>query len=84
MAVKKKDSFAGKMTRLEKIVEQLESETLDLEKAVSLFEEGVKLSRECEKRLLEAEKKIEILLQKENGEISSNDFDPALDEDEPD
>ncbi len=83
MATKKSDQFGAKMKRLEKIVVQLESEALDLEKAVALFEEGVKLSKECEKRLNAAQKKIEILLEGENGEVEAKTFDPALDEDEP-
>ena len=84
MAKKKSETFAARMNQLEKIVEQLESDTLDLEDAVSLFEKGVKLTKECNKMLREAEKKVEILLKEEDGKIAAADFDPALEEDEPD
>jgi len=83
MAGKREENFAAKMKRLEKIVAQLESEDLDLEKAVALFEEGVKLTRQCHQVLSEAEKKVEILLKQEDGVVAAKDFDPGLDEDEP-
>lgn len=83
MAPKKAETFAAKMKRLEKIVEQLESEDFDLEKSVALFEQGVKLTKECGKSLREAERKVEILLKQENGDVEAKEFDPALDEDEP-
>lgn len=83
MAVKKSDSFASKMDRLEKIVTQMESDELDLEKAIALFEDGVKLSRECDKILTEAERKVEILVKDDTGNVTPAPFDPGLDEDEP-
>ena len=84
MAGKNDETFAARMKRLEKIVTQLESEELDLEKAVALFEEGVSLTKECRRMLSEAEKKVEILLKQEDGHVVARDFDPGLDEDEPD
>lgn len=84
MTKKKSETFAARMDHLEKIVEQLESDTLDLEDAVALFEKGVKLTKECNKMLRDAEKKVEILLKEDDGQVSAADFDPALEEDEPD
>jgi exodeoxyribonuclease VII small subunit len=83
MAAKKSESFEKKLNRLEAIVEQLEGESLDLEKAVALFEEGIKLTKECNKILTDAEKKVEILLKDTGGNLTANEFDPGLDEEEP-
>ncbi|MEC9374850.1 MAG: exodeoxyribonuclease VII small subunit [Pseudomonadota bacterium] len=47
---------------LETIVEELEEGDLPLEKALQKFEEGIKLSRECQTALKEAEQKVQILL----------------------
>ncbi|PIQ86445.1 MAG: exodeoxyribonuclease VII small subunit [Candidatus Omnitrophica bacterium CG11_big_fil_rev_8_21_14_0_20_45_26] len=55
--------FEKAVANLEKIVEELESGELDLDQALKRYEEGVKLSRACTKKLAEAEKKIEILNQ---------------------
>lgn len=52
---------------LEKIVRELEQGDLSLEESLKLFEDGVKLSRECQERLNQAERRIEILLKDENG-----------------
>jgi len=43
---------------------------------MKLFEEGVELSRECQKQLEEAEGKVEILLKKADGKLSPEPFDP--------
>ncbi len=55
------------MKELEKIVRQLEDGDLALEESLKLFENGVRLSRECRERLDQAERRIEILLEDENG-----------------
>src|SRR5690242_15171740 len=59
MAEKK---FEAAMARLEDIVQELEKGDVPLEQSLKLFEEGIKLSRICNKRLEEAERKVEILL----------------------
>lgn len=43
---------------------------------MKLFEEGVALSRECQKQLEEAEGRVEILLKKADGKLSAEPFDP--------
>ena len=61
-------NFEQALKRLEKIVNQLESGELGLEDSLHLFEEGIKLSRLCDKKLKMAERKIEILTKDEKGE----------------
>jgi len=46
---------------------------------MKLFEEGVELSRECQKQLEEAEGKVEILLQKADGKLVAEPFEPEGD-----
>ena len=58
-------SFEEKMEDLETIVSELEKGDLNLDDSVSKFEEGIKISKECNKILEEAEKKITILLEKD-------------------
>ena len=55
-------SIESKLNDLEKILEQLESGNLDLDESLKKFEKGVKLSRECQKTLEEAELKIKVLM----------------------
>lgn len=54
--------FEKKLTRLETIVEKMEAGELSLEDSLKLFEEGVKLSRECNTQLNDAEQKVKILM----------------------
>jgi len=63
----KEKSFESSLTELERIVEQLEEGDLSLEDSLKLFEQGIKLSRDCQKRLDEAERKIEVLLKNSDG-----------------
>ncbi|HZU22338.1 MAG TPA: exodeoxyribonuclease VII small subunit [Terriglobales bacterium] len=68
--------FEECLQRLESIVAELERGEIPLERAVTLFEEGMKLSTACRKDLEEAEGKVEILL-KQNGRIQAEPFDEA-------
>lgn len=70
-----KKTYEEQMEELEEIVGQLEKGDLNLEEAVSKFEEGMKLSKECNKMLEQAEKKITILLQQEDGKIKEEKFE---------
>ncbi|MGA1863580.1 MAG: exodeoxyribonuclease VII small subunit [bacterium] len=65
---KDKVSFEKALKQLEEIVHKLESGDLGLEDSLELFEEGIKLSRFCSKKLELAEKKIEMLTKDEKGE----------------
>ena len=58
-------SFEKNMSDLENIVTELEKGDLNLDESISKFEEGIKISKECNKILEEAEKKITILLEKD-------------------
>jgi exodeoxyribonuclease VII small subunit len=77
-----KKKFEEALQELETIVQRLEDGNLTLDESLSLFEEGIKLSRLCSQRLEEAEKKVEILLKNENGSLSRQPFEPE--EDSPD
>jgi exodeoxyribonuclease VII small subunit len=75
----KNQTFESSLGELEKIVRKLEDGELSLEESLKLFEDGVKLSRECQERLSKAERRIEILLNDESGnpilqEIKSDDL----------
>jgi exodeoxyribonuclease VII small subunit len=60
-------SFEDALARLEEIVKQLEDGELEIEKALTLFEEGTRLSRICAKKLANIEKRVEILTRDGNG-----------------
>jgi exodeoxyribonuclease VII small subunit len=77
----KKPDFEFSLARLEEIVGKLESANLSLDDAMKLFEEGVQLSRDCQKHLEQAEGKVEILLKKAGGEMAAEPFDPEGEED---
>jgi exodeoxyribonuclease VII small subunit len=70
----RKGEFEKSLTRLEEVVKRMESTDLSLDEAMKLFEEGVKLSRECQKQLEEAEGRVEILLKKADGKIAAEPF----------
>ena len=72
----KKPDFERSLARLEEVVRRLESPQLSLDDAMKLFEEGVALSRECQKQLEEAEGRVEILLKKADGKLAAEAFDP--------
>src|SRR5688572_10941110 len=65
--MKKQQTFETSLQELEKIVRGLEEGDLSLEDSLKLFEDGVKLSRECQERLNQAERRIEVLLKDEDG-----------------
>ena len=60
-------TFETSLEALEQIVRQLEDGDLPLEKSLELFEQGIRLSRECQERLSQAERRIEILLRDNQG-----------------
>lgn len=72
--IKMSKSFEEQMEALEEIVEELEKGELSLEDSVSKFEEGIKISKQCNKTLEEAEKKITILVNQE-GEMKEENFE---------
>jgi len=77
-----KKTFEESMKQLEEIVEELESGNLPLEKTLKKFEEGVKLSKACNKKLDEVEQKVTILMKDSNGDIKEQPFGSgAVDDD---
>ncbi len=54
--------FEKKLGRLEEIVQKMEKGDMALEESLKLFEEGVKLSRECQGQLTKAEAKVKQLV----------------------
>lgn len=68
-----KDKFEDNLSRLEEIVRKMESGDLSLEDSLKAFEEGIKLSRLCAKKLDESERRVEVLL-KQEGELTTGPF----------
>ncbi len=71
---KKEGGFEQSLKRLEEIVDKLEDEELELEEAIALFEEGVKLAEACGQRLDVAEKKVTLLLKDRQGGLAQAPF----------
>jgi exodeoxyribonuclease VII small subunit len=70
----KNQSFESSLEALEQIVHELEQGDLPLEKSLELFERGIRLSRECQERLGQAERRIEILLRDNQGRPVVREF----------
>ena len=68
-------SFENGLQELEKIVKEMEGADLPLERALELFEKGMRLSEACRKQLEEAETRIEVLVRKGN-KIQAEPFQP--------
>jgi exodeoxyribonuclease VII small subunit len=77
MSTTKPKTFESSLEELERIVRQLEQGELTLEKSLELFEQGVTLSRDCQERLNQAERRIEILMRDNQGRAAVRPFDPA-------
>jgi len=71
-----KKTFEQSMKQLEQIVQELESGDLPLEKAIKKFEEGTQLSKYCSQKLDETEKKITLLVQNSEGNVTEDPFPP--------
>lgn len=67
--------FEKSLAKLETLVQRMEQGDLTLEESVQTFEEGIKLTRECQQALAAAEQKVKLLIE-ENGALSQVDFDP--------
>lgn len=67
-------NFEASMTRLEEIVSLLERGDAPLEQAMTLFEEGAGLLRECTRQLDEAEQKVTLLTAGKDGELREEPF----------
>ena len=75
MSKKEELKFEELIEKLEDITNKLEKEQLSLDESVKLFEEGMNISKECNSKLEDAEKRITILINK-NDEIKEENFIP--------
>lgn len=68
MAAKKKAlDFEQALVELERVVSAMEAGNMSLEESLKAFEQGVKLTRECQQALQEAEQKVDLLLKTDTG-----------------
>ena len=58
--------FEEALEKLSALVEKMESGDLSLEESLKIFEEGIKLSKDCQNALSDAEKKVQALLLEED------------------
>ncbi|MGH9970638.1 MAG: exodeoxyribonuclease VII small subunit [Pyrinomonadaceae bacterium] len=68
-------TFEASLEALEQIVRELERGDLPLEKSLELFEQGIRLSRECQERLTQAERRIEVLVRDSQGRTVATPFE---------
>lgn len=69
------EKFETSLKKLEEIVRRLEGGSLSLEDSLKIFEEGVKHSSFCVKKLDEAERRVEVLLKRKDGSFDREPFD---------
>lgn len=67
--------FESSLEELEELVARMEEGDLTLEDALAQFERGIKLTRQCQKALQDAEQKVEVLMEKTGG-AELAEFDP--------
>ena len=72
-------TFESSLTELEKIVAEMETGDLPLQRALELFERGINLSRYCQQQLDEAERKVELLVKGQDGSILIKPFSNEID-----
>ncbi len=65
-------NFEDAIKKLEEIANELEKNDLDLDTSVTKFEEGMKLSKQCSKMLEDAEKRISILINTDDGIVEES------------
>lgn len=78
----KEPTFEEALKSLENVVAKLESGEIRLEESIRLFEEGMKLSSLCQKRLDDADRKIEVLLRKPGGVVAGTEDESDILRDE--
>jgi exodeoxyribonuclease VII small subunit len=80
MAAKKNFPFEESIAKLEALVGRMEDGNLSLEDSLKTFEEGIKLTRECQQALKTAEQKVKLLIEKGSG-VEEEDFAPEPEDD---
>lgn len=76
---KKSIDFEEALDQLEELVEDMENGDLTLEESLKAFEQGIKLTRECQSALSKAEQKVQLLIE-ENGKLKTVDMNNSDDE----
>ncbi len=76
-AKRSEPTFEAAMSQLEKIVEEMDDDTLPLEELIVRYADGTKLVKVCEERLAAVEKKIEMITRTASGEPKLEEFEPA-------
>ena len=71
----KAEPFEKNLERLDAIVRQLEDADLPLEKALNLYEEGMKLAEVCQRQLQEAEGRVQMLMKRAGGKMVAEPFE---------
>ena len=71
---KKSIDFEKALDQLEQLVEGMENGDLSLEDSLKAFEQGIKLTRDCQAALAEAEQKVQVLME-ENGQLKTSTLD---------
>lgn len=74
--MKKEKNFEEALERLEAIVRTLENGKTNLEDSLTAFEEGVGLVKYCNEKLTQAEQKVRVLMENEEGEMREDNFSP--------
>ena len=70
------EKFETSLKKLEEIVKRLEGGSLSLEESLKAFEEGVKHAAFCSRKLDEAERRVEVLLKRNDGTFDREPFEP--------
>ncbi|MGD8428638.1 MAG: exodeoxyribonuclease VII small subunit [Balneolaceae bacterium] len=73
MSEKERQSFEDALSRLEAIVNELEDETISLEKSIELYQEGIELSKLCTDKLEEAELRIKKVASEQSADENETD-----------
>jgi len=75
-----KETFEDSFKKLEKIIAKMEGGDLPLEETLKLYEEGMRLYTHCSQKLIEVQKKVELLSQTSEGKLAGKPF--PMDEEE--
>ncbi len=62
------------LERLEEIVVLMDSDTIELQRAIELFEEGMHLTKYCQEQITDAEQQIQKLVEGSEGEMTLKDY----------
>ena len=71
------NTYERAVSELEKLINKLEAGNLTLDESIAAFQDGIRLAAYCRKKLDEVEKRISILLEKQDGSIEERDYTVA-------